>query len=132
MHQMLGDGGSTAAIADEATVPRQREKSTKGPKVPAKSTPWPENVRLAVLVARAQGMSHPAIAEGLSDILGKPVDAGAIRFFCSRRGVVLQKRAPPIDLPERYRQHYAKVRAIVGVEKARKEIERLVARDRAA
>ncbi len=91
-----------------------------------------DDVRLAVLVARAQGMSHPAIAEGLTEILGRRVDAGAIRYFCSRRGVVLQKRAPPIDLPDRYRKDYVKMRAIVGVEKARKEIERLVARDRAA
>lgn len=91
-----------------------------------------DDVRLAVLVARAQGLSHPAIAEGLSEILGERVDPGAIRFFCSRRGVVLQKRYGPIDVPPQYRQHYEKVRAIVGVEKARKELDRLIERDRAA
>ena len=90
---------------------------------------WPDTVRLAVLVARAQGMSHPAIATALAEALDAPVTAGNIRFYCSRHGMT-EKRLAPWSPPEGYHAEYKRLQPILGTLKAREEIELVAVRDK--
>lgn len=90
---------------------------------------WPEDVRLAILVARGQGMKHPAIAASLTELLGQPVDPVAIRMFCCRYGAVA-KRLDPWTPPEGYRREYKRLQGILGTLKARQEILLVAERDK--
>lgn len=129
MHQMLGREGSSAPIADEGMERGQRVNEPAVPWVPRKSALWPESVRIAVLVARGQGMSCPDIARSLSELTGHHVDEGSIRYACHRFGIA-KKRLAPWTPPEGYRDEYKRLQGILGTVKARQEIELLVVRDR--